>query len=213
MGDVLEIVRDAVEIAAITLAGVWALYVFVYENRVKPLQGAPELTFSATMERLGEHDGLTAVRLRTQTKNVGTVRVQFIAVSMTVLGSRIIESPRPQPAKATAAFNRLQTYYTSSHSQAVYRDVFLTRMADPSIPADAWLEPGGVDNQDRIFYVPTKRFDLLVAWAVSVYTKHDDKTVPTTLSIRPNGLPHFEVHGNDNEQFSTDLTSLDLAKP
>jgi hypothetical protein len=213
LATVLEIVRDAVEIAAITVAGFWAIYIFIYENRVKPSQGPPELVYSATMERLGEHGGLVAVRLQTETKNVGTVRVHFLGFSVTVLASRIDASPTPLPADATPTSNKLAAFYSATRPVPVYRSASLTHLADPSTGTDDLLDPGGVERADRIFYVPKGRFDLLVAFVADAYTKYDTHTVPTTMTIGPRGVPVFTANGDGIIQFRTDLTSLDLAKP
>jgi hypothetical protein len=45
----IRIVRDVVEIAAIVAAGLWAFYVFVYENRIKPSFLPPELAVTASI--------------------------------------------------------------------------------------------------------------------------------------------------------------------
>jgi hypothetical protein len=42
-------VRDVVAIVA---AGVWAFYVFAYENRIKPSLAGPEVNVVASMQRL-----------------------------------------------------------------------------------------------------------------------------------------------------------------
>jgi hypothetical protein len=39
LGSVLEIVRDFVEIAAITVAGIWAIYIFVRESHQAVARG------------------------------------------------------------------------------------------------------------------------------------------------------------------------------
>jgi len=214
LGSVLEIVRDAVEIAAITVAGIWAIYIFVYENRVKPSQGPPELTYTATMQRLGEHGGLVGVRLQTETRNVGTVRVHFLAESMTVLGSRIKGSATARPADVTPTSNDLTAFYSATRAVPVFRYAFLTHLADPSTGKDDWLDPGGVERGDRVFYVPKGRFDRLVALVADAYAKDDSRTIPTTMTIRPSGLPVFVTQGGEMSwQIRTDLTSLDLAKP
>lgn len=216
LGSVLEIVRDAVEIAAITVAGVWAIYIFVYENRIKPSQGPPELTYTATMERLGEHGGLVGVRLQTETRNVGSVRVHFLGVSMTVLASRIAAHGSALPAVVTPTSNDLAAFYSATVAVPVYRRAYLTQLADPSTGADDWLDPGGIERADRIFYIPKGRFDSLIAMVDDTYTKDETHTIPTTMTISPGGMPVFKTHhdaGIETWQTRRDLTALDLAKP
>ena len=40
----MAIVRDVVEVIAIVAAGIWAFYVFAYENRIKPSISNPTST-------------------------------------------------------------------------------------------------------------------------------------------------------------------------
>ncbi|MBV9262683.1 MAG: hypothetical protein JO324_00065, partial [Candidatus Eremiobacteraeota bacterium] len=41
-----EQIRIVVEIVAIVAAGIWALYTFVYEQRIKPLAEAPSFSIA-----------------------------------------------------------------------------------------------------------------------------------------------------------------------
>jgi hypothetical protein len=61
----LTMVRDIVEIVAIVAAGIWAFYVFVYENRIKPTLQPPDVTITGSIERIGRVHGLDTIRLTT----------------------------------------------------------------------------------------------------------------------------------------------------
>src|SRR5450755_4209345 len=99
----LAAVRDVVEIVAILAAGLWAMYVFIYENRIKPALLEPTVSVTATMEALGHDRGLTAVRLDTHIVNVGTVRARFLAYSVTVLGSQVNAVAAPKSSRPRAS--------------------------------------------------------------------------------------------------------------
>ena len=73
------LIRDVVEVVAIVAAGAWAFYIFAYENRIKPSWASPEVNFTATMQRLGERNGLIAVRVHQTMHNFGTVPANFWA--------------------------------------------------------------------------------------------------------------------------------------
>jgi hypothetical protein len=45
---------------AIVVAGLWAFYVFAYENRIKPSFTNPQVEFNATMTKGAEQNGLPA---------------------------------------------------------------------------------------------------------------------------------------------------------
>ena len=63
--------RDVVEILAIVAAGAWAFYTFVYENQIKPTLEKPEAQVESVLTKLGERNGLVAVRSRVTIANVG----------------------------------------------------------------------------------------------------------------------------------------------
>jgi hypothetical protein len=56
----IRTIREVVEVVAILAAGFWAFYVFIYENRIKPLFSQPEINVSATMEKTSRHAGQSA---------------------------------------------------------------------------------------------------------------------------------------------------------
>jgi hypothetical protein len=49
---------------------------------------------------------------------------------------------------------------------------------------DAFLNPGASIADERTFYVPQGRFDLLTMSIDATYTKYEDVTIPTHLIIR-----------------------------
>jgi hypothetical protein len=61
----IAIARDVIEIVAIIAAGAWAFYVFIYENRIKPSFAKPDINVTASIQRLGERNGMIAIGLRT----------------------------------------------------------------------------------------------------------------------------------------------------
>jgi len=88
-------VRDIVEIVAIVAAGIWAFYVFVYENRIKPTLQPPDVTITGSIERIGRVHGLDTIRLTTAVNNVGSTAIIFLAYSVTVTGARVALSKTP----------------------------------------------------------------------------------------------------------------------
>lgn len=84
----IRIGRDSVEILAIVAAGIWAFYVFAYENRIKPSLGNPEVAFSATMSKVSEHNGMIGIQLNTEMRNVGSVKAHFLGYVIWVSGRK-----------------------------------------------------------------------------------------------------------------------------
>jgi len=185
--------RDTVEVAAIVLAGAWALYVFVYQNGIKPGLAPPTLSFSVAMRHVGDDGNLAVIRVDETIRNDGTVRAHFLGHSLTVCGSRVMALKSPAPATANSYSNVLFAYYAYSKEQPVFRKAFVTQLGDPSTGVDLFVEPGETTQYNVEFYVPRGRFDRLTTFIASVFTKDDAKPIPTTMTIGSSGRTRFHV--------------------
>jgi len=67
-------------------------------------------------------------------------------------------------------------------------------------------------QNDRIFYVPQGKFDLLTMGVDAPYTKYDNATVPTHLSVTSQGEAHVVTTLSSRiEQYNINpITSLDV---
>ncbi|HVR47424.1 MAG TPA: hypothetical protein VMT95_12415 [Candidatus Binatia bacterium] len=212
VGHPIAIVRDVVEVVAIVAAGVWAFYVFAYENRIKPSLAGPDVNVAASMQRLGERHGLIAVGIRLQLHNIGTVRAHFLGMAVNVYGQRVVVG-RPQFSSGRGLLQYNFSGYAQTGSRVpVYSYAYITHLGDPSTGQDTALEPGSTLENDRTFYVPQGRFDLLTLAFDAPYTKFDDATIPAHLEITPQGAARVVTTLSSRiEQFNiSPVTSLDV---
>lgn len=184
--DLISTIRDIVEIVAIIAAGCWAFYIFVYENRIKPSFAAPEINVTASMQRLSTRNGLIAVEIRVQLHNVGTVPAEFLAIAINVYGQRVIaQVPRLHHGSPGIDYDG-SDFSRTDPRVAVYTWAYVNKPGNPKSGHQTELDPGGSIENDRIFYVPQGRFDLLTLGIDAPYTKYDE-TMPTTLEFEPDG--------------------------
>jgi hypothetical protein len=209
-----RLIRDVAEVVAIVLAGAWAIYTFAWQNLLVPAIKPPSLDATVQMRHVGNEGSLDVIRIDETLRNTGINKVHFIGYSVTVLGERVLPSATPQPAQTDDGSNELQPYYTFSKPTVVYRDAFLTQLANPALGRDLFLFPGQVTALSREFYVPRVKFTRLVAWMVITYTKDDSRTIPTTMTIEPSGRPHFDSQAHDGVVFMMNepLAELDLSE-
>lgn len=202
--------RELAEVLAIVLAGLWALYVFVYENRIKPALQPPTPSFSVKMSHVGNDGGLAVVQVDESIQNPGSAEVYFLGYSVTVLGSNVIPLESPAPEKRQTLKSKLQAFYAYSRPQAVYRNAFVTSQGDPRATSGLSVQPGQTTTFSNEFYVPLRRFDHLTAWIKAVYTNSSTSTA-TTFTIEPSGLPRFRFPANAPVyEISTPVAELDL---
>jgi hypothetical protein len=212
----LHVARDIVEIVAIVLAGIWAFYTFVYENQIKPAFAPPELNFSATLQKVGEHRGLVGVRIRAEYENVGTTHLHFLGLAINVDGQNVRPSRALRPAELTPSdapnTATLQAFYTLTPRTPVFTLAYLTQLADPRTGFDYGLDPGNKFPIDEIFYVPSRRFDRLIAHMDVIFVKSDVGRWHARIVHRPYGLG---VKSDDAESYgsSQDVAIFDLDGP
>lgn len=181
------IVRDVVEVLAIIAAGIWAFYVFAYENRIKPSMASPDVNVTASIQRLSQRNGLIAVGVRLRLQNIGSVKAHFLGIALNVYGQRIVVTqPRPKTEMRSLRYE-YDAFYRAEPLVPVYSYAYVTRLGDPSTGQDTELDPGTTIENYRTFYVPQGKFDLLIVGIDAPYTKYESKTIPTHLVVHPGG--------------------------
>jgi hypothetical protein len=207
----LAVVRDVVEIVAIVAAGVWAFYVFVYENRIKPATADPELNVTASMQRLSERKGLIAVALHLQLHNIGTVRAHLLGLAVNVSGKRVVSGVSHGRVELGGTQYRFQGYYRTQPDVPVYGYAYITRLGNPSTGQDIALDPAASVEESRTFYVPQGRFDLLEVGIDAPYTKFDDATIPSHLAVTPQGAASIVTASSSTlQRYRFTPASLDI---
>jgi hypothetical protein len=203
--------REIVEVVAILLAGMWALYVFVFENEIRPAFAPPTPSFTVDMRHVGDDRNLAVVRVEVTLRNPGSADVKFLGYALTVLGSKVVAAASPLPAAAADPFdNKLEAYNTYSKAEPVFRDAFVTSQGNPKASRGLFLNAGQTTTLFDEFYVPKGRFDRLVAWLISDYT-NSGAIIPTQLAIKSDGRPKFTTSGNAPiYSISAPLAALDL---
>jgi hypothetical protein len=201
----VHIVRDIVEIVALVLAGCWAFYVFVYENRIKPAYTNIQTEVSATLQKTSQRDGATGVLLKTSFRNSGTVDLYFVGYAVTVMGSKMTLTPRP--TNDPGVRDSLHTYFLLSKRVPVYGFGFITSLGDPKSGHRIELEPGGGIAQEHTFFIPTHRYDLLTVHVSACLAKSEARLLPAKLARGIEGATEVEC-GADSVTY--DAGSLDL---
>ncbi len=201
-------VRDIVEIVAIVAAGIWAFYVFVYENRIKPTLQPPDVTITGSIERIGRVHGLDTIRLTTAVNNVGSTAIIFLAYSVTVTGARVALSKTPVYIMHTPYADAFQRHFRIVDPVVILRNAFLTREADPSTTTGLALQPASSTKADHVFYVPVGRYDRLNAIFVGRIERKGGPQVKTTMTIGPNGVPVIAGDAIPADDFDNHYTGI-----
>jgi hypothetical protein len=84
-----ENLRTAVEVVAIVAAGIWALYTFVYEQRIKPLSESPSFSVPTTVDQGPTVAGVAFLTIHKRLDNTGNVGIDIAAEAFSVYGETL----------------------------------------------------------------------------------------------------------------------------
>jgi hypothetical protein len=125
------VIRDVVEIVAIILAGLWAIYTFIYVERIKPGFEEPRIVVTGSIARVGTRGNLMALRYQSTIHNTGTVPFSIVATAVSAVGIRYAATKVPDDRTrfdgAVREFSRDARVVSRS---VVYSDINLTRFVD-----------------------------------------------------------------------------------
>lgn len=86
----LERWRHAAEIAAFTIAALWGIYVFVYQERIKPAAEPMRLQTSVVLAHDAVEKNAEFVKVTLNLQNLGTRPVLILGYSIDVYGRRVL---------------------------------------------------------------------------------------------------------------------------
>lgn len=200
-------VRDVIEIVAIVAAGVWALYVFAYEQRIKPAGEPAALLLTGSLHRLGEHDGLVQLGFSGTTRNIGQSEVHFIAESFVAEGltyAKQAASSADRPAEGLYTYQRDARVASRA---VVYRVVELSNLVRKSYGSSFSLAPGQAVPFSGIFLVKAGAYDSVALYGSIAFTKtRIEGGYPTKVLRAPNEAVYFDSANHSHDYDSIEVT-------
>ncbi|MGB8909788.1 MAG: hypothetical protein WCC84_13680 [Candidatus Cybelea sp.] len=200
-------VRDIIEIVAILAAGFWALYVFAYEQRIKPASEPPALLVTGSVHKLGEHNGLIQLGYNGSVRNIGHSEVNlialgFVAEGLTYTGKGVPHVDRP--------YEGLSTYERDARVASrtvVYRTVELTKFVQKNYGGGFGLSPGAEVPYSGIVLVKAGEYDSVALYGSVAYTKVPvEAGYPTKVVRTPNDAIYFVSVNGDPDYSSIEVT-------
>lgn len=203
----LATARDVVEIVAILAAGIWALYVFAYEQRIKPANEPPSLLVAGSLHRVGERNGLVQVGFNGSVRNTGHTDVAIVALGISANGVRYTANGTPLLNHASPGLTLYQRDARVSSRVPVYRQIELTRFVDKRYGGGITVSPGEAVPFSGIFIVKRAEFDAITLYGSIAYAKVGiDGGYPTKISFTPDGAIEFNPANHNRAYFSLEVT-------
>jgi len=167
--------RHVTEVVAIVAAGLWALYVFVYQERIKPSLEPPSVELTATFDRGSVVRGVRVAQLHIRVLNTGHVNSDIYGESVTVYGSRFARPARRviDPTPADPGHAEDDRTVATTPPEAVYA---YGRLRDAAIGGrSGWhivLTPGEHFEFQVPIAVRDGRYDQLGAQVTAIFGRY-----------------------------------------
>ncbi len=189
----LEALNSAVQTLAIVLAGAWGVYTFVYEAKIAPGLAPPSVSVTSALERVGQRDGMVAIRSTVTRTNVGQAEVRVLGLTYNVvgvkvrLGEAVAASAMPDELPRSSTVAQARHYDEPEGGEVILRHgvLFEGATALPSEPSG--LNPGEAVSRDLVFYADPTRFDSVRFQVELSYAKLSERPVPLVFQVGRDG--------------------------
>jgi hypothetical protein len=188
--------RHVIEAVAIVIAGVWAFYTFVYQEKIKPAGEPASLNDSVAITRLGRDARREVLGIAVRFVNTGKTEIDIAADAYNVWGDRYGARER-----STSVERHGYHAYASSIPRASRRIVErFAELRDAAVGGVVGthivLEPGATETVADVIVVPRGEYDVIHAQVVAVPVKTSDpEKVHVSIERRRNG--GFWLHTPD----------------
>ncbi|CAO4135529.1 hypothetical protein [Methylorubrum extorquens] len=213
-----ERINTLVQTLAIIGAGVWGVYTFIYEARIKPSLEPPAVSVTTHLEKAGERNDHVAIRSTVTRKNVGQTGVRILGLVYNVIGVRAQFGEKPTPIAASDGLGKAdrvaaaRDYALSEPGTVILHQGTLFAGATEREAEPSDLNPGEAVSRDLIVYADRTRYDFVRFEVSLAYTKEDDPPVKLrfemgkegSLTLKP-GADCQAEHGSCKQLKMTDF--------
>ena len=155
--------RTIVEIVAILAAGLWALYTFVYEQRIKPLSEQASFAVPTEISQGPTIHGVAFLTIHKRLVNNGDVPIDLAAESLTVYGEKVATAMQGPISESNSPYHRALRYDVPRHVEKIlYTAASLREGAIGGNPnANFVVPPHSSNAEDYLIAVPVKEFPVV----------------------------------------------------
>ncbi|MBV8688946.1 MAG: hypothetical protein JOZ59_02460 [Candidatus Eremiobacteraeota bacterium] len=184
--------RTIVEIAAIVVAGLWALYVFVYEQRIKPLSEKPSFAVPTDIQQSRAVNGVIFLTIHKRLINTGNVPIDIAAETLSVYGEIVGKQPAKTIVANTSSYGELRWDVPRHVSKLLFSFVDLRSGAQGGDPnRDFWVPPHSSNEETFLVAVPSRLYPAILVTRKD-YIKKAPIEPPIPMRVTRN---HFQAYG------------------
>jgi hypothetical protein len=155
-------VKDWLQILAIVVAATWAIWKFIYQDRILPEKLPPHLVMTSEMEIIGVENSMTAVRVKVDIHNSSKRKIAVLSSWYHIAGSRI-DSYELENTEFSAALKRnMNDRNIIKRTPRYFYDIdFMIIEAGKLLDESWWFEADEKFTKSFIVFVPANKYDLI----------------------------------------------------
>jgi hypothetical protein len=183
-----EHVRTVIEVVAILAAGIWAIYTFVYEQRVKPLLERPSFALPTDVEQGGTINGVAFLTIHKRIQNTGNVPITIVAEALSVYGETV---DRKLATRRRETAQNAEVYADVPHTPTtlLYSFAKLRSGAVGGSELSNFMAPPHTSDEETVLVaVPARRFPVVLIVRKDYIRRFPVETkVPVKIVRAPDG--------------------------
>ena len=158
-----DLIKSYVEVVAILAAGGWALYQFVYVEKIKPSHEPPEISITTTLQEVGRHNDIAAISATITIQNKSKVRINVVSAYYNVSGYKIAPVDSFQTSLDSYSKKILEKGPANSEVDVsrYFNATEETMIQSGRVLKDTWLLPDEEQTFNVPVYIPANNFDLI----------------------------------------------------
>jgi hypothetical protein len=160
-------IKDLVQAVAFTAAGVWAIYNFWYRERYLPRTIDSNVVVKASLEKLGEKEGMVAVRLSMVAENHGAAPARVLGISRYAFGRKLVPAGPPTGIRPTVGGKLERGDYVELDQTVQSKGDLLYNTVEVDEPFDGkndvTIRPDGYVTEEHVLYVRRSDYAFLTA--------------------------------------------------
>ena len=168
--------REWLQLGLIIFATVSGFYQFILKDIIRPAQEPTALNINASLEQVGEKDGLLLIRSHIAAHNPTKRRIYIPAYWFTVTGYRLADGAAAVNSDHGAMLEELDRSGNGGALVSTYAPPDggeIVAQQRITYQNSAWWEPEDKTNDESIFAVPKGKFDFLVLNVIYLHTRND----------------------------------------
>jgi len=158
-------IKDSLQTIAIVVAAVWAIWKFIYEDRILPERIPPHVIMTSEMQKIGTKNSMAAIRVNVNINNTSHRKVYALSCWYHIAGSKIEGYRADDTSFAEAikvkmngkdAGGRISRYFYDREIEVIEAGALLD--------SGWWFEAGEEVSKSFVIFVPEGKYDLLKFW-------------------------------------------------